>query len=88
MRAVHFSIPVVRMSILLSLLVLLRTLMRLTLRGQLRKLREEPVAVFKEPVFVDGVEIIPVFVCITVVVLCIGTKMHLLQQYLGLHWFV
>lgn len=45
-----------------------------TFWGQLRKFREEPVAVFKEPVHMDGIEIIPVLVCMAVVVLYIETN--------------
>ena len=41
-----------------------------TLRGQLWELREEPVAVFEEPILVDCVEIVPVLIGPAVVFLC------------------
>lgn len=45
-------------------------MVKMTLRGQLGELCEEPVTVFEETILMDSVEIVPVFICPAVVFLC------------------
>lgn len=49
-------------------------MVKVTLWSQLRELCKEPVTVFEETILMDCVEIVPVFICPAVVLLCKETK--------------
>lgn len=51
-----------------------------TLRAELGELGEEPVAVLKEPVLVDGVEVVPVLISSILKILCLKRKGIILRE--------